>query len=192
MADIIDSALTKQAALQDAPDLPAPADIRRALEVIPVTYVGFDALIHRGQIVIHATLAADVQSFFDLALAIQFPITSVIPIADARFLWNDRISCDRNNTSGYNFRSITGNPKKLSAHAAGLAFDVNPLQNVYLKYDDQGQEACRIPAHGSYNPNAPGTLTELHPLVQHLKERDWTWGGDWNNPKDYQHFEKVL
>ena len=45
----------------------APQEIRRSAND-PVMYRGFDALVHKGQIVMHADVGDDVQSFFNLAL----------------------------------------------------------------------------------------------------------------------------
>lgn len=189
---IIDSALSPEEALGKNPLSPAPEDILKEQTVLQVTYVGFDALFHQGQIVVHKDIARDVEDFFRQALKLQFPIYSVIPIADPRFAFDDEISCNQNNSSGYNYRTIMGSDK-LSNHARGLAFDVNPTQNIYVRFDETGKETYRLPATGQYDVKAPGTLFKTHPLVQLMEERGWFWGGDWgpaNGLVDYQHFEK--
>lgn len=184
--------MTREDALRDSNYLQAPAEIRAGLTVLSVTYTGFDGLLHEGQMVAHEAVAEDMRSFFSLAQAIQFPIASVIPISHELFLWDDLTSIKRNNSSAYNFRYVTGDTSRLSKHATGHAFDINPLQNIYIAHHEDGTEACRIPEHGTYNPTAPGTLTSDHPLVHHMKRLGWLWGGDWDTPKDYQHFEKRL
>jgi hypothetical protein len=47
------------------------------------------------------------------------------------------------------------------------------------------------PEGAVYDPARPGTITGDSFIVKFLKERGWTWGGDWTSLKDYQHFEKV-
>ncbi|MFH1245830.1 MAG: M15 family metallopeptidase [Candidatus Omnitrophota bacterium] len=37
----------------------------------------------------------------------------------------------------------------------------------------------------------PGTLTPDGPIVETFLRLGWTWGGNGNTLKDYQHFEKV-
>lgn len=189
MEPIIDSAITLEEALQSSP---APLTIRSELVLLTVHYVGFDARHHQGQIVVHSDVADDVRSFFERALALRFPIQSVIPIGDARFNWNDEVSCCANNSSGFNYRTIAGTDE-LSKHSYGKAFDINPMQNIYIRYKNN-QEISRLPKDGIYDETANGTLTTNHPLVTHMKDREWTWGGDWT-PKsgriDYQHFEKI-
>lgn len=181
----VDTALAQNA------DSPAPTEVLASLRVITVSYFGFDGHVHQGQIVMHAELQDDIVAFFDMALAMQFPIQKVIPISALLYMWNDETSCADNNTSGYNYRLIAGR-NKLSKHALGRAFDINPVQNIFLKYENL-VETFRFPQDGVYNIEAKGTLTSNHPLVVLLKSRGWEWGGDWTIESgriDYQHFEK--
>ncbi|HEY0964714.1 MAG TPA: M15 family metallopeptidase [Candidatus Paceibacterota bacterium] len=191
---IIDSDMTVAEALRQNPHSEAPESIVKNLRVLQMYYIGFDMQLHRGQIVVHKKAVAPVRTFFSTAIALTFPIKSVIPVAAPEFLWDDEISCNANNSSGYNYRTIAGTTR-LSRHASGLAFDINPLQNVYIRYDADGNEIARLPAHGRYDPDAPGTLHADHLLVILMKQYGWTWGGDWTPESgrvDYQHFEKVL
>lgn len=193
LVPIINSALSLESALLQNPLSPAPQDVVEAQVLLEVDCYGFDDLLHHGQIVVHMDVASDVIVFFELALALKFPIQSVIPIADERFHFDDELSCNQNNTSGYNYRTIMG-ADKLSKHALGLAFDVNPVQNIYVRYGEAGNEIYRLPAGGTYNKFAAGTLTKHHPLVTLMEKRGWFWGGNWgprNGLVDYQHFEKT-
>lgn len=190
---VFDSDVTLDTALTQNPQSPAPPDVLDAMRMADVTYIGFDELLHKGQIVMHKDAIEDVRAFFALALKLGFPIQSVIPISNPRYAWDDEASCNDNNSSGFNYRAITGNPNKLSKHAYGMAFDINPVQNIYVRYDEQLRVAFKAPAHGMYDEQAVGTLTREHPLVQHMKELGWEWGGDWTRESgrtDYQHFER--
>lgn len=194
MEPSIDSRLSRKEALTQHPDRKAPSAILKNLSLVNVLYMGFDGLIHQGQLVIHKDLASEVESFFAFALTLRFPIESVIPISDARFLWDDETSCGQNNSSGFNYRTIAGSDV-LSKHSFGWAFDINPAQNIYIRYDKNGKEISRLPHGAKYKRNAVGTLSTNHPLVTHMKSLGWTWGGDWTVESgriDYQHFEKVL
>lgn len=191
---IIDCLVDDEVALRQNPHSPAPQGVLELQRVLPVFYRGFDGLLHRGQIVVHESVVDDVRDFFTAALAINFPIWSVIPVALPQFEWNDERSCNANNSSGHNYRKIAGTDL-ISYHATGLAFDINPVQNVYIRYDANGREIARLPSYSVYNPGSPGTLTSEHPLVLFMKKRDWTWGGDWlpeSGRVDYQHFERTL
>lgn len=190
---VIDSALTEEEAKKQNPESLAPEEVRRAQRVLPVSYYGFDGVLHEGQLVMHEELAEDVQAFFALARELTFPIEKVIPICVPDYAWNDDRSCDDNNTAGWNYRLIAGTDR-VSKHAFGRAFDVNPVQNPYIRYDAEEEEVFRAPEHSRYDERAAGTLAAAHPLVGLLKSRGWTWGGDWTPASgriDYQHFEKA-
>ena len=90
-----------------------------------------------------------------------------------------------NNTSAFNYRFISGT-RVISKHASGLAIDINPLLNPYVK------NGINTPEGSTYDTTKAGTLTVNSPLVKEFKKKGWKWGGDWKNLKDYQHFEKNL
>jgi hypothetical protein len=163
--------------------------------MVNMEYYGFNGAIHQGKIVMHKNVAEGVKKFFELALQLKFPIKSVVPINDPKYKWDDEISCNDNNSSGFNYRTVSGNAAKLSKHATGLAFDINPVQNIYVRYDKDLKEVFRAPADGIYDKNAPGTLVADDPLVTLMKSLGWDWGGDWtpeSGREDYQHFEKNI
>lgn len=191
---VIDSDASRKDILIQNPESPAPEDILNYLDILEVKYYGFDGAIHRGQIVINKNIAGEVKIFFETALTLKFPIEKVIPISNKKYKWNDEISCDDNNSSGYNYRFITG-AGKMSKHAAGLAFDVNPAQNIYIKYDENMNEVFRSPKEAIYSKDSLGTLTRDHTLVILMKNFGWDWGGNWKPESgrvDYQHFEKNI
>ncbi len=175
------------------PKSPAPENILLELRTIAVQHYGYDGNIHDGEIVIHVELVDDLIAFFEYSRVLKFPIYSVIPIHKSPFFFDDEISCEANNTSGFNYRTIH-NSKTISKHSLGRAFDINPAQNIYITYDQDGKETFRLPKNGVYDAALTGTLTSEHPLVIFMKEHGWTWGGDWTEESgrtDYQHFEKV-
>ena len=190
----MDSNLSQEEMLLQNPNMETPEDMLEQQECKEVTYYSFDRKVHRGQIVMNKKAMEDVVLFFEQAFLLQFPIKSVIPIADKKYQWDDEASCNDNNSSGYNFRYIAGTTK-MSNHARGLAFDINPVQNSYIRYNEKSEELWRAPKDATYDTTIPGTLFRGHPLVELLKSKRWTWGGDWKNedgPVDYQHFELPL
>ena len=187
-------------------------------QLLRVFYFGEDARLHQGQVVVHEALIHDISALFEMVVRTEMPIHSVIPIAHQQFAlreytapqqysttWSDHLSMEANNSSSFNYRRIVtpeGVAKTLSLHALGLAFDINPVWNpcygepVFSDTQTFPKEAAaghraKLPANGEYDPQHLGTMTGRHPIVQFLKERGWTWGGEWGNPLDYHHFQKV-
>jgi len=166
-----------------------PPEILKRQRIVKVKYYSFDGKVHQGQIVIDRDLTRDIKEIFKLAFAEKFPIYSVIPISHPQFRkdgrWDDDLSMAANNTSGFNYREKTGGGS-LSNHAYGRAIDINTVQNPYLK------NGIVLPPNGNYDSQAQGTLTSDSSIVRKFRELGWTWGGDWESFKDYQHFEKPL
>ncbi len=179
----VESKLSHSRILRQNPQSICPAEILEQITVIEVDYYSFDGNIYTGQIAIHKDLAADVQGAFELLLSEEFPIESVIPIADRRFGWNDSVSTSANNTSAYNYRYVRGT-NDLSNHATGRAIDINPRLNPYLL------GGKTFPSNGFYDKGTAGTILENSKLVRYFEALGWRWGGNWDEDLDFQHFEK--
>lgn len=160
-----------------------PPEVLSRQKIVPVKYFNFEKKLQNGAIIVDFDLEKDIRELFEFMLHIKFPLSSVTPISDPLFLFDDNLSMGANNTSGFNYRFIA-NTKKFSQHAFGRAIDINPFLNPYIV------NGVVLPSGATYDLNKPGTLFSNHPVVQFLKNHDWIWGGDWQEPIDYQHFEK--
>jgi hypothetical protein len=118
------------------------------------------------------------------------------PIEKARLMndYNgddDRAIAD-NNTSGFNDRNVEGG-NTLSLHAYGLAIDVNPKQNPYVKRNRSGIVVSVSPP-SSINylhraRSADPRLGMAESIVELFAEHGFSiWGGYWPYEVDYQHF----
>jgi peptidoglycan L-alanyl-D-glutamate endopeptidase CwlK len=163
--------------------LSIPQSILENLRIVDVYYYGFDDKLHKGQLVVHKDVVLEVIEVFEFIRESSFPIGKVVPIS--RYGWSDEKSMRDNNTSAFNYRYISGT-RVISNHAAGLAIDINPALNPYVK------NGISLPAECVYDTTKPGTISASSQLVKEFKQRGWTWGGDWKSLKDYQHFEKKL
>jgi hypothetical protein len=183
---IIDSAMTYEEALEGL-SVNCPLYIKNRQILISVKYYSFDNKVHQGQLVIDRDLEDDIKFAFQEALREKFPVNSVIPMSHISFrrnrLWDDNLSMEANNTSCFNYRTITDS-QGLSLHASGRAIDINPMQNPYIR----GNKI--LPVNSNYNPYIRGTLTGENIIVRSLVSRGWEWGGNWTALKDYQHLEK--
>ena len=173
------------------PNSPCSPEILSQIIPIEVKYFDFDGSEKTSQIEVNEIVLTDVKDFFALAYRLKFPINRVAKSSDSEFEWNDNKIMTANASTAFNYRKIAGSDK-LSLHSNGLAFDINPVQNPYLKYED-GQIVASEPNGSSYNPISLGALTSDHPLVQFMTNRGWEWGGNWlpeSGRIDYQHFQK--
>lgn len=181
---IIDSNLTLEEALSFIPDA-CPQAVKDRQKLLTVRYRGFAGELRQGQIMVDERLAPDVEGLFQLLLELEFPIEKAVLMHE--YNWDDYASMDDNNTNAFAWRKATG-LNWISHHGYGFAIDINPRQNPYYKGD------ITLPADGTYDVNAPGTLYSGHPAVQFMLARGWGWGGHWRSPDplDYHHFQKLL
>lgn len=176
---IIDSDLKK---IKVRSDLKNFNSIYKELSLINVYYLGYDSLVHRGQLVCHKSVVNELKEIFIELYKIKFPIESVRPIS--LFEWNDEISMSSNNTSCFNYRTVS-NSNKLSEHSKGLAIDLNPKYNPYIS-----SKGVISPKNGEYNNKNIGTIIVDSKVISIFKDKGWKWGGNWKRSKDYQHFSK--
>jgi len=138
-----------------------------------------------GEMVCNKAIAEDLLSIFRSLYEARYPVRSIRLVDD--FGGSDEESMAADNTSCFNYRAKTG-MRSLSKHALGLAVDVNPLENPYVR-----PSGVR-PAEAS--PYADRTKEFAHKIDRNdlcyklFREHGFSWGGNWRSLRDYQHFEK--
>jgi len=166
-----------------------PPEILQTLVLLDVNHLDSQGEKRTGQIVIHKDLAQELLGLFEFMLQNNFPVAMIRPVSDPAFFSGgrpcDAISMRMNNSSGFNYRFISGT-NRLSWHALGMAVDINPLWNPC--FTAHGIE----PSEGKYIPERLGTLSSKHPVVEAFLDQGWVWGGNWKQIQDYHHFEKPL
>jgi hypothetical protein len=154
------------------------------LRLLQVTHWDFIGCVCTGQLVVAAAVADSVLTVFEAIFAAKFPIAKLRLIDE--YGADDERSMADNNSSAFNCRLIAGTSRP-SRHALGLAIDINPVQNPYI-------------ANGKVHPQAalpyvdrallrPGMLFAGDAVVSAFQHAGWSWGGSWDEPKDYHHFE---
>lgn len=160
------------------------------LRYVHVMHYDFNGEIREGELICNKSIAQDlVEIFYELFLS-EYQIEKICLI-DC-YNGDDDASMEDNNTSCFNYRVVDGT-EKLSKHAYGLAVDINPLYNPCIKFNRDGSILVG-PANGeSYADREkmfPYKIDENDLCLKLFKEHGFTWGGDWNSLKDYQHFQK--
>lgn len=165
---------------------PSPV-LLRDLRYLQITYIDFSGNEQHGEMIVHKEVAEDVIGIFQELYYNKFPIAKMKLIDD--YNADDDASMKANNTSSLNIRQVK-NSTSWSKHSFGLAIDINPVQNPYVLGRDVEPIAGR--AYVNREGSRPGMATNDSIVVKAFKLKGWTWGGDWQSPKDYQHFEKKI
>lgn len=156
------------------------------LRLVKLSVLGFDGHAHRGELVVAAAVVPDVVGAFRDLYHDHYPIERMLTVE--KYGADDDASMAANNTSAFNCRAITGGTA-WSNHSYGRAIDINPVQNPYIS----GSGAVYPPNGAPYVDRTrtdPGLIHAGDPTVQAFECRGWDWGGYWDTPIDYQHFEK--
>ena len=157
-----------------------------------VVHYGFDGEIHEGEIIVNKAIAEDTLEIFKELFDIKYEIEKIRLIDE--YDADDERSMEDNNSSSFCYRTIA-ETTVLSNHALGLAIDINTLYNpyVYTRKDGtlflQPENAADYVDREKENPHFIKNGDECYNIfIAH----GFTWGGDWNTKKDYQHFEKSI
>ena len=120
-----------------------------------------------------------------------YPIEKIRLIDD--YGGDDAASMRDNNTSCFHFRTISGSPK-LSKHSMGLAVDINPLYNPYVKTvgDTVSTEPEEAKVYADRTADFPHKIWEEDLCCRLFCRYGFEWGGGWKTVRDYQHFEKRI
>lgn len=155
------------------------------LRYLTLPYYGFDGQIKQGEMVCNKAISHDLLYIFRAFFSRAYPINSIRLVDD--FGADDETSMQANNTSCFNYRTIAGT-NVLSRHAFGMAVDINPLQNPCVKGSRiQPKTATE---YVDRDKDFPHKIDEDDFCKEVFSSFGFSWGGDWRNSKDYQHFEK--
>jgi len=153
------------------------------LRYVTVSFRGFDARAHTGELVVNRGVAAGVVSVFARLYAARFPIEEMRLVTGADLTAHP--TGDGNNTAAFVCRAAR-KQTRWSAHAYGLAVDVNPFQNPYRRGDLVLPELAS--AYLDRDRYRPGMIHPGDPVTRAFAAIGWTWGGTWRTPKDLMHF----
>ena len=160
------------------------------LRYCSLLYNDFEGNTQTGEMICNKKIAEDVIEIFYELYASGYQIESIKLIDE--FSGDDTASMEANNTSCFNYRVVDGTTR-LSNHAYGLAIDLNPYYNPYITYNNDGTTNVSPEGSRQYEDRTaafPYKIDENDLAYRLFKDHGFTWGGNWNSVKDYQHFER--
>lgn len=160
------------------------------LRYVQVLHYGFDGKVKEGELIVNKKIAKKTVKVFYALYQKKYRIERMRLIDD--YGANDEKSMAANNTSAFNYRVISGTTK-LSNHSYGMAIDINPRINPWVKgnkvspangkvYKQRKTSKCK----GKYKRYM---IHKNDTAYKIFKKYGFSWGGEWRNSKDYQHFE---
>lgn len=153
------------------------------LRYINIRHYDFEGNEQIGEVIVHKEVAEDIVKIFYELYAAEYKINKMVLIDE--YNGDDELSMSDNNTSAFNYR-VVQNSKTLSLHAFGLAIDINPLNNPYIKGNTISPANAR--SYIDRNLKLPEMIYHKDLAYKVFTEYGWKWGGDYKSLKDYQHF----
>ena len=148
---------------------------RSDLRVVTVSHWGFDRRVTPAGSSSNQRATAPIVTALRSLFAARFPIRRMELVE--RYGSSDDRSMAADNTSAFNCRRVEGSTS-WSAHAYGLAIDVNPLENPYIRRGT----SSRRPGRAFLNRNrcAVGMIHAGDAVVRAFAAVGWPWGGRWH------------
>lgn len=165
------------------------------LAYMKMLHYNFEGEIQVGELIMNDLLSDDILEIFQGLFENEYQIESMYLVDNywtGDGITSDSRSIDKNNTSAFNYRQSTANTAELSNHALGRAIDINPLQNPYIWLNEDGtpSESYRDDRYNNRELGEEHMIDHDDLCYKLFIGKGFTWGGDWSNPLDYQHFEK--
>lgn len=173
-------------------DASAPEITMDELRYVHILHYDFDGNPTEGELICNEAIAQDLLEIFYELYRNEYRLERVLLIDE--YNGDDTASMEDNNTSCFNYRVVEGT-NNLSKHALGLAIDVNPFYNPYITYNGDGSEHVSPEASVAYadrSASFPYKIDENDLCYKLFTQHGFTWGGNWNSSKDYQHFQKTI
>lgn len=167
------------------------------LRYVHIMHYNFDGNPAEGELICNQAIAQDIVEIFYELYQNEYHIEKVLLIDE--YNGDDTASMEDNNTSCFNYREVAGSTS-LSKHAYGLAIDINPLYNPYITYEknetgaiiSENVSPASAAAYADRTSSFPYKIDENDLCCRLFMEHGFTWGGNWNSCKDYQHFQKTV
>ena len=163
---------------------------RAMLRYIRLLHYDIDGKVRTGEMVCNKAIAADLVDIFRKLYDARYPIHRVVLLDN--YDANDERAMSDNNSSCFCYRKVAGS-MKLSAHARGMAVDINTFYNPYVKKGRDNRLIVRPAGARRYANRSASFIYKIdrNDLCYRLfLQHGFQWGGAWRSCKDYQHFEK--
>jgi hypothetical protein len=160
----------------------------RDLRHVEVSYWNFEGEVRSGPLIVHESVAEDILWVFRRLFRAGFRIKHIVlppkwrPPRPADY-WDPKPTSP---TAAYNCRPAVGSTV-WSEHAYGLAIDINPLQNPYVRSDGSTLRHIARPFRNR-SLHRRGMIHDGDVVVRSFAAIGWEWGGHWRTLKDYMHF----
>lgn len=169
----------------------APADFE-ILRYVHIWHYDFSGTPKEGELICNEYIAQDLVEIFYELYRNEYQLEKVLLVDEYD---GDTEAAREDNNSFCFYFTLSETDSAFLKHASGLALDINPRYNPRITYEDDGSQTV-TPASAADYANRTGSfpykIDENDLCYKLFVKHGFTWSGNRNSGKDYQHFQKSL
>lgn len=162
------------------------------LRYVHIWHYDFSGTPREGELVCNEYIAQDLVEIFYELYRNEYQLEKVL-LADEYD--GDADAAREDNNSFCFYYAQAGEDSTPSRHAAGLALDINPRYNPRITYGEGAVQVVTPASAAGYADRTgsfPYKIDEDDLCCRLFVRHGFTWGGNRNDGKDYQHFQKAM
>lgn len=162
------------------------------LRYVHIWHYDFSGTPKEGELICSEYIAQDLVEIFYELYRNEYQLEKVLLVDEYD---GDADAAREDNNSFCFYSAQAGEDSALSKHAAGCALDINPRYNPHIVYEKDGGQTVMPASAADYvdrTGSFPYKIDEDDLCCKLFIRHGFTWGGNRNSDKDYQHFQKVI
>lgn len=162
------------------------------LRYVHIWHYDFSGKPKEGEFICNEYIAQDLVEIFYELYRNEYQLEKVL-LADEYD--SDADAAREDNNSFCFYSAQTGEDSILARHSAGLALDINPRYNPRITYEKDGSRTITPASAADYADRTgsfPYKIDEDDLCYKLFVKHGFTWGGNRNSDKAYQHFQKNM
>lgn len=178
----------------EAQDRQSPAALAELedLRYVHIWHYDFSGMPKEGELICSQYIAQDLVEIFYELYRNEYHLEKVLLVDEYD---GDADAAREDNNSFCFYYAPSETDSSLSRHALGLALDINPCYNPRVTYEKDGSQTVTPASAADYADRTAGfpyKIDEDDLCYRLFVQHGFTWGGNRNSGKDYQHFQKSM
>lgn len=169
----------------------ALADLE-TLRYVHIWHYDFSGMPREGELICNEYIAQDLVEIFYELYRNEYQLEKVLLIDE----YDGDADAAREDNNSFCFYSVSSETdSSFSKHASGLALDINPRYNPRITYEKDGSQTVTPASAADYADRTvsfPYKIDEDDLCCKLFVRHGFTWGGNRNSGKDFQHFQKNM
>lgn len=162
------------------------------LRYVHIWHYDFSGTPKEGELICNEYIAQDLVEIFYELYRNEYQLEKVLLVDE----YDGNADAAREDNNSFCFYSASSETdSSFSKHNSGLALDINPCYNPHIAYESDGSKTVTPASAADYadrTTSFPYKIDEDDLCYKLFVRHGFTWGGNRNSDKAYQHFQKNM